>query len=254
MLQQQQPMTMPGMAAPAQVATAPVAQAAMGAAVAAGTPATTAPEVVQQPLPAGFNLAAFCVAKEKSTGTPRKKALAECTIEELRERVTFRDVQGPNKDGVNYHMRPCLHPKTLDIHAATGFTDPASGEAVNTCIVPLAQKDAIEDYFRQLVAAGYFDAELERARTEKVADDIAKEAEAKKAPVNTAAADNALAELQAAPVQAMGAPVGQVMQAAPVAAAPVAAAPVQQAMPTGMQAAAPTAMPGMPTMPGMPGM
>lgn len=244
----QQLPTMPGMAPLGQAVAqaAPVATAPVAPTVAAPAAAPATPEVEQLALPADFNIAAFAITKVASTGTARKKPYEECTIEELRDRVTFRDVQGPNKDGVNYHMRPALHPKTLDI-ACLGLTDPTAGTPCNTIVVPLAYKDSIEDYVKQLVTQGYFDAELQRAVAEHIADKAAKELEAKKAPVNTAAADNALAELQAAPAATV----------APVEVAQSGVAPVQ-AMPASLQQAAPAAvapaMPGMPSMPGMPTM
>lgn len=241
-------MTAPTMAQPA--ATAPVTAAPTAAVAQTAAPTTPASnEVAQVAAPAGFNLFAYAVHKEKAESSNARKPAWECTVEELRERVTFRDVQAPsNRNSAEYHLRPFLSPKSLPLEEVLGADQ--HGNLINTIIVPAQYADAAKEKFiEQVVNQGYLDQILLRTAQEiKVAKEE-RAAAPKKAPVDTAAADAALADLEAAnvaqaPAAPTAAPVAPV--AAPVAEQAVQAAPAQAApaqgipqMPAGMPAGIP---------------
>ena len=239
---------------------APIAAAAVAPAMGAvaqpvAAQAVAAPEkaeIAQVAFPQGFNPMELVVAKVAATsGTPARKPYWECTIEELRERVTFRDVQGPNKAEGEYHCRPALHPRTVSLEALG--TDPATGVPYNTFIVGSQFKDAIEAWLTQVIAAGHLDNALLECAQEHYKSKMEKDAEPKRAPVDADAAQNALDELSAQPAAPMMQDVQQVgMPGMPVA-APAVAQPAAVAQPVAMPATLQQAAPvGMAVPPGMP--
>ncbi|QMP18268.1 hypothetical protein phiV141_11 [Vibrio phage phiV141] len=232
----------PGMTAPAMAQATAATVAAPVAAAQAPAPASN--EVAQVAAPADFNIMAFAVHKEKAESSNARKAPWECTVEELRERVTFRDVQAPsNRNSAEYHLRPFLSPKSLPLEEVLGAD--ANGNAINTIIVPAQYADAAKEQFiNTVVNAGYLDQILLRTAQELKVAKEERDAAPKKAPVDTAAADAALADLEAANV-AQTAPVAPTAQVAPVA-APVA----EQAVPQAQVAPTAQAIPQMPA--GMP--
>lgn len=242
----------PGMTAPAmaQATAAPVA-APVAAAQAPAQAAPASNEVAQVAAPADFNIMAFAVHKEKAESSNARKAPWECTVEELRERVTFRDVQAPsNRNSAEYHLRPFLSPKSLPLEEVLGAD--ANGNAINTIIVPAQYADAAKEQFiNTVVNAGYLDQILLRTAQELKVAKEERDAAPKKAPVDTAAADAALADLEAANV-AQAAPVAGGVPTGIPAGVPTdqVAAPVAQAAPA-MPQGAPMGMPaGIPNFPG----
>lgn len=222
---------------------APAATAMTQAAAPVGTPATA--EVVQVAAPAGFNVMQFAVHKAKAESSNSRTPVWECGVEELRSRVTFRDVQAvSNRNPNEYHLRPFLSPKSLPMEEVLGKD--AAGNDINTIIVEAQYADAAKQQFLDMVVApGHMDAVLLRVAQEIHQSKLERDAAPKKAPVDAAAGDAALADLEAmnaggvpAMAPAMVAPAG-IPQAAPVAAAPVAAAPagIPQAMPAGVAVA-----------------
>lgn len=244
----------PGAMAPAAAQVAPTAQVApaMQAAPTAAVEAPASNEVAQVAAPADFNIMQFAVHKEKAESSNARKAPWECTVEELRERVTFRDVQAPsNRNNAEYHLRPFLSPKSIPLEKVLG--NDQNGNPINTIIVPVQYQDAAKKQFiDQVVNQGYLDQLLlETAQELKIAKEE-RDAAPKKAPVNTEAADAALADLEAANVaQAAPAPVaGGVPAGVPAGVPTEQAAPVAQAAPA-MPQGAPMGMPaGIPNFPG----
>lgn len=234
---------------PAQAAPQAVAQT-HGAVAGAGAVPHSAPvtaEVQQVALPQGFDLMQFAIHKEKAESSNAKTPVWELPIEDLRERVTFRDVQAPsNRNPAEYHLRPFLSPKSLALEAVLG-TD-AQGNPVNTIIVPTEYSEAAkEDFMNRLVRPGYFDNLLLATAEELRLAKLERDAAPKKAPVDTAAADAAMADLEAmqgAGVPA-GAPAGAVVGQAP-AAAPAFAAPQNSVVPGQEYPAQAAGMPAMP--------
>lgn len=208
--------------------------------------APTAPatrEVPQTAAPAGFDIMQYATCKVKAESSSSRKPNWECTAAELRERVTFRDVQAVSKrNPAEYHLRPFLSPKSLEL--APIFGENADGP-INTIVVPAELAEATKQQFiDRVVNSGALDSQLLEVAQQMKLDKEERDAAPKKAPVNTAAADAALADLEATvnvPVQ-----VGVTAQAAPVA-APAQAAPAQQSF---APAQAPAMPAGIPTMPG----
>lgn len=204
----------------------PLNQAPLGAQTLGTTAqAPTAPqtrEVVQQAAPAGFDFMQYATHKAKAESSTSRKAPWECSVEELRERVTFRDVQAVSKrNDAEYHLRPFLSPKPLEMSSVLG--NDQSGNPINTIIIPAELADATKDSFMErVVKAGLLDEQLLATAAQLKADKEERDAAPKKAPVNTAAADAALADLEAtvntAPVNtvpAQGVPAGIPAQGVP---------------------------------------
>lgn len=247
MTQQFNPMMNPAMATTMAAPTAATMAPTMAA------PAQVAPasnEVQQVALPTDFNLMAFATHKEKAESSSARKPAWECTAEELRERVTFRDVQAPsNRNHAEYHLRPFLSPKSLPLEEVLG--NDANGNPINTIIVPAEYAEgAKEQFLAQVVKPGYMDALLLRVAQEIKEAKEERDAAPKKAPVDTAAADAALSDLEAMNAQAMpvGVPAGVPTN---VPAMEQVAQPVQQvAQPMGVPAGVPAGVPqGVPAMP-----
>lgn len=210
------------------------------AAVAQAPTAPTTREVTQAAAPAGFDILQYATHKQKAESSSSRKAPWECTAVELRERVTFRDVQAVSKRiDTEYHLRAFLSPKPLDMSVVLGSNE--SGP-INTIIVPAELADATKEQFMaRVVNAGLLDNHLLEVAEQLRKDKEERDAAPKKAPVDTASADAALADLELAQN--------------PVAQAPVAQAPVAEQAPVAMQQApvAQTAAPAMPAgIPGIP--
>lgn len=221
---------------------APAAATAMTQAAApVGTPATA--EVVQVAAPAGFNVMQFAVHKAKAESSNSRTPVWECGVEELRSRVTFRDVQAvSNRNPNEYHLRPFLSPKSLPMEEVLGKD--AAGNDINTIIVEAQYADAAKQQFLDMVVApGHMDAVLLRVAQEIHQSKLERDAAPKKAPVDAAAGDAALADLEAMNAGGVPAMTAQAVPAGIPQAAPVAAAPagIPQAMPAGVVAQAPVA-------------
>lgn len=209
-------------------------------------------DVEQLPLPVGFNIMNCAIHKQVAEKTSRTPPW-ECTVEELRERVTFRDVQAPsNRNANEYHLRAFLSPKSLDMGVVLG--NDANGAPINTIMTEPKYAEAVkEEFLNTIVKPGHFDKLLLETAQEMLKSKQEKDAAPKKAPVNTESADAALAELETmgapsipdmpATMPAMPAGIQAPAMPANVPAMPAMAAPVLGGIP---------AMPAMPAMPTMP--
>lgn len=214
------------------------------ASVAQAPTAPTTREVEQAAAPAGFDILQYATHKQKAESSSSRKSPWECTAVELRERVTFRDVQAVSKRiDTEYHLRAFLSPKPLDMSVVLGNNEDGP---INTIIVPAQYAEATKEQFMErVVKAGLLDNHLLEVAEQLRKDKEERDAAPKKAPVDTASADAALADLELAQ--------NPVAQAPVAAAAPAMQAPVQAqaavAAPAATQAPAmPAGIPGIPTL------
>jgi hypothetical protein len=156
--------------------------------------ATASPAITQVALPAGYSIMQLAAHKAPAEKVASRKPAWECSVEELRERVTFRDVQAVSKrDPAQYHCRMFLAPRPLEMSLTLG-NDP-QGHPLNTIVCPAQFTQAVQQQLTEYVKAGHFDNALLKCAAElKDSKDNAKP-KVKRAPVDKEAAAAALSEL-----------------------------------------------------------
>lgn len=156
--------------------------------------AAASPAIAQVALPAGYSIMQLAAHKAPAEKVASRKPAWECSVEELRERVTFRDVQAVSKrDPAQYHCRMFLAPRPLEMSLTLG-NDP-QGHPLNTIVCPAQFTQAVQQQLTEYVKAGHFDTALLKCAAElKDAKDNAKP-KVKRAPVDKEAAAAALSEL-----------------------------------------------------------
>lgn len=156
--------------------------------------AAASPAIAQVALPAGYSIMQLAAHKAPAEKVASRKPAWECSVEELRERVTFRDVQAVSKrDPAQYHCRMFLAPRPLEMSLTLG-NDP-QGNPLNTIVCPAQFTQAVQQQLTEYVKAGHFDTALLKCAAElKDAKDNAKP-KVKRAPVDKEAAAAALSEL-----------------------------------------------------------
>ena len=193
---------------------------------------------------AAFNLMAFAQTAAPSAAREKRTPAWECGVEELRTRISIRDLQTPaKKDEANAKLRIQLAPQYVELSAYGTLPD---GSPIVQFVVPRAAEEQARNKLLADVAAGVHDqALLKAAQACKVSAEKKKANAAKKVPQDSAAAEAAIAALEngalvPATVVAEGEDLAQQFE---VAATPVAAA--AQAVGTPFQMPAGVSLPSL---------